>query len=93
MSPLREGITHFEILADFSKRLFVHLRNKAAAFEMTCVRNVMYVFLRRWKKFFYLLVMWYELLYCQEISWYNVLKFILLVQMPVSIKAMTFFSK
>jgi len=45
------------------------------------------------EKFFYLLVMWYELLHCQEISWYSALKFTLLVQMSVSIKATIPFSK
>jgi len=57
------------------------------------VCNIMYVFLRRCKKYFHLLVMWYELVHCQEISWYSAFKFTLLVQMRLSIKTMILFSK
>jgi len=52
-----------------SRGVFVHLKIKAVAFETCCVYSVMYVFLRRWKKSFYMLVMCYRLFRCQEIPW------------------------
>jgi hypothetical protein len=36
-------------------RMCVHLRKKAGAFETSRVYSVVYIFLRRWKKSFYLL--------------------------------------
>jgi hypothetical protein len=37
--------------------------------HVVCVYGVLYVFLRRWKKSFYLLLMCYKLIHCIEIPW------------------------
>jgi len=51
-----------------SKGQYVHARKKEVAFETSCVYSA-YMFLRQRKKSFYLWVMSYKLLDCQENSW------------------------
>ena len=56
----------------------VHLKKQAVAFETLYIYiyiyiySVVYVFLKQWKKYFYLLVMCYMLLLCYEIPQCNI---------------------
>jgi hypothetical protein len=56
------------LLLAVSKRLCVHMRKKAVVVEMSCVYSVMYVFLRRWNKSFYLLVMCWTFLTVHSVN-------------------------
>ena len=40
-----------------------YLQKRAVAFEMLCVYSMVYALLRGWKKFLYLLVLCYKILY------------------------------
>jgi hypothetical protein len=64
----------------FSKRLSVHLRKKAVAFKVPWLYCV--VFLRQWEKFFYLTVICYKLIHCQEIQWCVILTLVSMSSNP-----------
>jgi hypothetical protein len=56
-----EGMSYLECMCRFYLRECVHPTMKVVDVAVSCMYSVVYVFLRRWKKSFYLSMVCYEL--------------------------------